>query len=80
MDWMAVEGSLACVDYRVMAVDPYRLVIMRDREGENFLMKLFFALHKPEEFDNTPHRHCHAMSILLVCNIKCYSTTLYFAC
>ena len=77
---MAVKGSLACVDYRVMAIDPYCLVIMRDGEGENFLIKLFFALHKPEKFDNTPHRYCYVMSILLVCDIKCCSTTLYFAC
>lgn len=40
-------------------------------------MKLFFVPFKPEEFDNTPYRHCHAMSILLVCDIKRYITTLY---
>src|ERR1700712_5301040 len=42
-------------------------------------MKLVFALYKPEEFDYTPHRHCHAMSILSVGDIKCCSTTLCFA-
>jgi len=53
---------------------------MQDREGKNFLIKLFFVLHKPKEFDNAPYCYCHAMSILLVYDIKYYSTTLYFAC
>ena len=39
-------------------------------------MELCFALHKPAELDYTPHRHCLAMIILFVCNIKCRSTTL----
>jgi len=42
-------------------------------------MDLFFALHKPKEFHNTPHGKGHAMSILSVCNIKCCRTALYFA-
>ena len=41
-------------------------------------IKLFFALYKPKEFDYTPHRHCYAISILSVYDIKCYSTTLCF--
>lgn len=43
-------------------------------------MKLFFALCKSEEFDNTSHRQGHAMSILSVYNIKRRSVTLYLAC
>jgi len=76
---MVVEGSLTYINYSVIAVDPYCVVIMRNRERENFLIKLFFALYKPKEFDDTPYCYYHTMSILLVCNIKCYSTTLYFA-
>ena len=39
-------------------------------------MEFLFALHQSEEFDSTPHRHRHAVSILSVCNIKCRSTAL----
>ena len=45
MDRVAVEGGLFSVRYRVAAVDSHRPVIVRDWEGEDFLMKLFFALH-----------------------------------
>lgn len=41
-------------------------------------MELFFALHKPKEFDYTPYCYCYAMSILSVCDIQCYSTILCF--
>jgi hypothetical protein len=42
-------------------------------------MELFFALHQPEEFHNTPQGKSHAVSILPVCNIECRCTALYFA-
>jgi hypothetical protein len=41
-------------------------------------MELLFALYKPKEFDYTLHRHFHVMETLLVYDIKCYSTALYF--
>lgn len=41
-------------------------------------MELFFALYKLEEFNYTPHCHCHTISILFVCDIKCYSTIFCF--
>ena len=52
-DEVAVEGGLFSVDHRIMTVDFHCPVIVRDKESEDLSMKLFFALHKSEEFDNT---------------------------
>ena len=54
-DKVVVEGGFFSVDYKIMTVDSYCLVIVQDRESEDLSIKLFFALHKSEEFDNTSH-------------------------
>ena len=62
-----------------MAVDSHRPMVVRDRESEDLPVKLLFTLHKSEEFDDTPHRHGHAVSILPICDIKCCGTALNLA-
>jgi hypothetical protein len=77
---VAVEGGLFSVDHRIMTIDSHCPVIVRDRESEDLSMKLFFALHKSKEFDNTSHRQGHAMSILSVRNIKRRGAALDLTC
>lgn len=60
---MAVEGSLFSVNYRIIAVDPHYLVIVKDGEGEDFLVKLLFTLHKSKEFNNPPHYQGYAIPL-----------------
>lgn len=79
-DGVAVEGGLFPVDHRIMTVDSHCPVIVRDGESEDLLMKLFFALHKSEEFDNTSYRQVHAVSILSVHNIKRRGAALDLVC
>jgi hypothetical protein len=47
---MTVERGLFALDHRVVAVDPHSLVVMRNGKGEDLPMKLFLALHEPEQF------------------------------
>jgi hypothetical protein len=53
---------------------------VRDGETEELSVELFFAIQKPEEFNNAPHCQGHAVGILPVCNIKRRRTALHFAC
>lgn len=79
VDWMPVEGGFDSINYRIVAIDSYSPVIVRDRESEDFSVKLFFTIQKPKKFNNAPHCQGHAMSILPICDIKRYRTTLHFA-
>ena len=49
-----IKGRLFSGDYRKIAVqvDPHYLIIVRDKEGEDFLVKLLFTLYKSKEFNN----------------------------
>ena len=40
-------------------------------------MKLLFALHSSKELDNSPRDNSYTISVLLVSDVKHYSTTLY---
>ena len=62
-----------------MAVDLHHTIIVRDRNGEDFLVKLFFALYSFIELDNASYGNYHAISVLSVCDIKYYSTAVYLA-
>ena len=73
---MAVKGSLISTDYKVIVVNYYYLVTVRDSEGEDFLIELFFAINKLEKFDNTPHYYRYTVSILSIYNIKCCGITV----
>lgn len=75
---MAVKGSLASVDHKVMAVDSHRLVVVGDREGQDLPVELLFALFEVEKLDDRSDYKDYIVSILPVSNIKCYSTAFYF--
>jgi hypothetical protein len=47
-----IKDSIFSVDYRLIALDPHYLIIVRDKEGEDFLVKLLFTLYKSKEFNN----------------------------
>ena len=42
--------------HRVVTVDPYRLVVVRDGEGEDLPVDLILALDSAEELDDASHR------------------------
>ncbi len=65
-DRMTIEGSLVPLNHRVMAVDPYRPVIVRDGKGEDFPIQLFLALHRPKKFDKSSYGDGHAVRVLAV--------------
>ncbi|KAH9204825.1 hypothetical protein DL95DRAFT_494432 [Leptodontidium sp. 2 PMI_412] len=78
VDKVAVKGSLASVDHKVMAVDSHRLVVVGDREGQDLPVELLFALFEVEKLDDRSDYKDYIVSILPVRNIKCYSTAFYF--
>lgn len=49
-----------------MAVDPHRAIIVRDRKGKNFPVKLLFALYSFIELDNTSYSVSYTISILSI--------------
>ena len=51
---VVIEFGFVSINYKIIAIDSHYLVIIRDREGEDFLVKLFFVLYKFKEFDITP--------------------------
>lgn len=53
IDRVAVEFGFVFIDYRVVVVDSYCLIVVRDREGKDLLVKLFFAFYKLKEFNIT---------------------------
>ena len=76
---MAIEGNLFFLDNSVMIIDSYRSIIVRDREGENFSIKLFLTLHSFIEFDNTSYDNSYTVSVLSIYDIKNYSIALHLA-
>ena len=80
MDGVAVERRLLSKDYRIKSVDPHGAVVVRDSEGEDLSMQLFFALYSFVELDDAPHRNRHAVSVLSVGDIKRCNATLHFGC
>jgi len=56
--------------HRVVTVDPYRLVVVRDGEGENLPVDFILALDSTEELDDAPHRKGHAVGVLPVCDVE----------
>jgi len=43
---VTIEGSLIFLNNRVITVDSYRAIIVRDRKGEYLLVKLFLPLYR----------------------------------
>ena len=80
MNGVTIEGDLIFLDDSVMAIDSHRPMIVRDRKGKNFPMKLFFALHSSVKFDDTSYRASHTVSILSIRYIESCGAALDLAC
>ena len=73
---MTIESSLIFLDNSVMAIDSHRPVIVRDRKGKNFPVKLFFTLYISIKFDSTSYRASYTVSILSIRYIESRSAAL----
>ena len=78
-DRITIECSTFLLDYRIMAVDPYGDMIVRDREGKNIPVKLFLAIYCSIKLHGSFHGNCHTVRILSVGNLESRSATLDFA-
>ena len=65
-DGVTIKGSVFSLDYRVVAIDSHRGVVVRDRESKNVPVEFFLALYEPEKLNDNPDCESHAVSILLV--------------
>jgi len=74
---VAVEGSLISLNKSVIVIDPYYTIIVRDRKGEDFSVKLLFALYSSVELDNTSYGASYTISILSICNFKSRGVVLH---
>ena len=76
---VTIEGSLIPLDHRVIAVDPHRPVIVRNRKGEDLPVQLFLALYRPKKFDKSSYGDGYTVRVLAISNIESGSAVLYFA-
>ena len=53
---------------------------MRDWKGKDLPMKLFLALHRFVELNDTSHGNSHTVSVLSVGNIESRGVALHLAC
>ncbi len=77
-EWITPICGLVPRNHWIVSPDPYRLVVMRERESKNLPMDLLLASYGLEEFDHTSDRNSHAMSILTVGNVKSRRATFDF--
>jgi len=61
-----------------MAVNSYRLMIIRNRKNEDFSVKFFFTFYNFIKFYNSFYSNSYIIRVLLIYNIKCRGTALYF--
>ena len=80
MDGVAIKGGLIFLDDSVLAIDSHPPVIVRDRKGKSFPVKLFFALHSSVKFDGTSYGASHTVSILSICYVESRGAALDLAC
>ena len=52
---MPVEGDLIDVNECIMAINPHRTMIVRERIGENLPVQLPLPLHELVQLDYPPH-------------------------
>ncbi len=76
---ITVDYGLYALDYRVVAINSYSVVIVRNKKGENLSIKLFLALHKPKQFHDLSNSERYTIYILSICYIECGRTALHFA-
>ena len=74
---MTIEDCLIFLDDSVVIVNSHRSMIVQDRKGENFLMKLFFALYSFVELNKSSYDDDHAVRVLMIDNVKSRDVTLY---
>ncbi len=74
---VTIEGSLVPLNQGVVAIDSHGGMIVRDRKGEDFLVKLFLALYSFVELDDTSHDNSHAVSVLSIDDVKRCSIALH---
>jgi hypothetical protein len=60
-----------------VAEDPYRLLVMRDGEGEDLPVNLILALDATEELDDAPYRKGHAVGVLPVLRVTSPTVPLF---
>jgi len=53
---------------------------MRDRKRKNFSINFFLAFYMSIELNNNSYSNNYAISILSICDIKCYNIILYLTC
>jgi hypothetical protein len=74
---MTIENSFILLDNNVVIVYSHRSMIVRNRKGENHLVKLFLALYRFEELDDPFHNNNHIVRILSIDNVQCCDVTLH---
>lgn len=76
---MPVERSFDSVNYRIVGVDSYSPMIVRDSDVEDLFVEFSFVIQKPEKSTMPLTGMVMLMSIPPVCDIKRRCTTFYFA-
>lgn len=79
MNRITIKGSLVTLDNSVIAVDPYRPIIVRDGKGKDLPVKLLLALYRSIELDDTLHGNGYTVRVLSVSNVKSRGTALDLA-
>ena len=69
-DGMAVVFGILPINYGILAVNPYRPVIVRDGKGKELTVEFALAFHKTEELNDSPRRERHAVGVLAVYDVK----------
>jgi len=75
---MEVIAGLVAGEYWAVAVDSYRLMVMREGEGEDLAADLLLAAYGAEEPDDGPYCNSYVVGILAVRNAESYRATLDF--
>lgn len=76
---MMIEDCLISLNNSVVIINSHRAMIVRDRKGENLLMKLFFTLHSFVELNKSSYDDDHAVRVLMIDNVESRDVTLHLA-
>jgi len=74
---MVVVFGVLLIYYGILAIDPYRLVVIRDRKGKELVVDFAFTFYKAKELDDSLYYERYTICILLVYDIERYSAILY---
>ena len=67
---MAIESRLAAIDDRIVTIYPHRLVVVRNRKGENPSMEFPLTFDGSEQLDDASDGQGHAVRVLPVRDIQ----------